>query len=62
MKDSFGNRRNLSLGVPSGPDSYRLFNVNPRLAESVIQAHIARQKSDLIELCESAKIELGLLQ
>ena len=58
LKDCFGVSRSLQLGVPSGENSHRLFNVKPQLAESVIRAHIAAQESELVEANEQAKIEL----
>jgi hypothetical protein len=59
LKDAFGRRRDLQLGIPSGENSHRLFNVAPKLAKSVIHAHIATKKAELIEANEQAKIELN---
>jgi hypothetical protein len=36
-----------------------MFDVQPRLAISVIQAHIANQQAALSEANEQARIELG---
>jgi len=58
LKDVFGNRRNLQLGIPSGENGNRLFDVRPDLAESVIRAHIAHKRVDLTEANESARLEL----
>ena len=60
LRDAFGRRQGgLQLGVPSGNDGHRLFNVPWRLAKPVIEAHIANQKSVLSALNEKAKIELN---
>lgn len=59
LKDAFGAERHLQLGVPSGENSHRLFGVQPELAVSVINAHIANQKAKLVEYNEAAKIELS---
>lgn len=60
LKDSFGHRRQLQLGVPSGPNSSRLFDVSPVLAKSIIQAHIEHKKAELAEANEQARIELDI--
>lgn len=58
--DGFGRRRNLSLGVPCGTDSsQRLYDVDPKLAVHVIDAHVASKQKDLAEACIAARIELG---
>lgn len=59
LKDAFGRKRELQLGIPSGENSHRLFDVSERLAESVIRAHISSKKAELIEANEQARIELG---
>lgn len=58
LKDAFGRRQHLQLGIPSGQDGHRIFRVAPELAESVINAHIANQKALLVEANESARVEL----
>jgi hypothetical protein len=60
LKDSFGYRQHLQLGIPSGSNSHRLFDVDPVLAESVIIAHIAKKKLALVEANECARIELSM--
>lgn len=62
LKDAFGRRRNLQLGIPSGETGHRLFDVQPQLAESVIRAHIAQKKSELAQANERARIELNTPQ
>ena len=59
LKDAFGQRRHLQLGVPSGDNCHRIFDVNPELAESVIRAHIAKKTVELVEANERARIELS---
>ena len=58
-RDLFGRQRCLQLGIPSGDSGHRMFDVQPRLAISVIQAHIANQQAALSEANEQARIELG---
>lgn len=59
LRDAFGHKRNLQLGIPSGANSHRLFNVSLKLAESVIRSHISTKKYELIEANEHARIELA---
>lgn len=58
LKDAFGHSRDLQLGIPSGENQHRLFNVSPTLAESVVRAHIAIKRAELVEANEQARIEL----
>ena len=58
LRDVFGNQRNLQLGVPSGENAHRLFDVHPDLALSIIRAHIAEKQAELVRLEEKAKVEL----
>ena len=59
LKDAFGVRRQLQLGIPSGENGHRIFDVSPVLAESIIRVHIDRKKAELSEFNEKARIELG---
>lgn len=59
LSDAFGRQRDLQLGVPSGDSAHRLFGVSPKLAESVIRAHISEKQRQLIEANEQARIELN---
>ena len=59
LKDAFGRARQLQLGIPSGENAHRLFDVSPVLAESVIRAHIENKRAELVEANERARIELG---
>lgn len=58
LRDSFGRRKQLQLGIPTGENSHRLFDVSPVLAESVIRAHIENKRAELVEANERARIEL----
>ncbi len=59
LKDCFGRKSKLQLGVPSGHGSHRLFGVSYRLGEAIIRAHIAEKQAELSKLREIALIELG---
>ena len=59
LKDAFGRRQHLQLGIPSGENGHRLLQVSPTLGESVIRAHIENKRADLAEAQERARIELG---
>lgn len=58
LRDAFGRRQDLQLGIPSGENGHRLFSVSPLLADSVIRAHIAAKQAELVEANEQARIEL----
>ena len=58
LKNAFGEKKLLELGVPSGDNSHRLFRLSPQLAEAVINAHIANKEAELIEAEQCARIEL----
>ncbi len=58
LSDAFGRRKHFEMGIPSGDNSHRLFQVSPPLAESVIKAHIENKKAELAEANEQARIEL----
>jgi hypothetical protein len=56
FRDVFGQRvRGLQLGLPSGENSHRLFDVSYILGEIVIKAHIESKRSEIAALCELAK-------
>jgi hypothetical protein len=59
LRDAFGRRRCLQLGVPSGENAHRLLDVQPSLAIEVIKAHIAQKKSELALVNERAKTEVA---
>jgi hypothetical protein len=55
IRDVFGRRQDgLQLGVPSGANGHRLFNVPWTLARPVIEAHIASQRAIVAALNEKA--------
>lgn len=59
IRDAFGRPvGGLELGIPSGDNSRRMFNVPWELARPVIEAHIANQKAVILVLNEKARIEL----
>jgi hypothetical protein len=58
-RDTWGRRRCLQLGVPSGESAHRLLDVQPKLALSIIRAHLADKQRELVESFEQARIELG---
>jgi hypothetical protein len=57
IKDVFGRDQFLQLGIPSGKDSHRLFQVSFDMAAPIIRTHIANKKAQLAELNEIARIE-----
>ena len=59
LKDVFGRRQHLQLGIPSGENSHRLYQVKPELAEAVIRAHIGQMRALLVESNECARVELN---
>ena len=62
-RDAFGRPSGFQLGVPSGRDSHRLFDVSPELVPYVVRAHIAAKTKELAEACERARMELdGVLE
>lgn len=63
IRDAFGRvQHGLQLGVPSGDNSTRLYNVPYPLAIPVIETHIAHHKAKLSALSEKARQELAALQ
>ena len=59
LRNSFGRRRGVQLGVPSGEASHRCFNVDPRLAIVVLRAHVASQQSLIEALSQQAIAEMS---
>lgn len=61
IRDAFGRRQGgLQLGVPSGQNGHRLFNLKWELARPVIEAHIAEQRAIIAALSEKARSELSI--
>lgn len=60
IRDVFGRSHGgLQLGVPSGENSQRLFDLPWSLAKPVIEAHIANQRAIIAAMSETARIEAG---
>jgi hypothetical protein len=60
IRDAFGQlQHGLQLGVPSGANSHRLFNVPWSLAKPIIEAHIAHHRARVALLTEKAREEMG---
>lgn len=57
IRDAFGDKKNLQLGVPTGCDSHRLFRVNPEISVKIIEQHIKDNENILNELNVLAMIE-----
>lgn len=58
LRNAFGDRCGLQLGVPSGNDSQRIFGVNTEMGVKIILNHIAEKKQRLEELRTIAMSEL----
>ncbi len=58
LKDNFGDRRGLQLGIPSGQSGHTLYNVPVEISIKVIEAHIEQKERQLKELMAIATIEL----
>lgn len=58
IRDAFGRLQDgLQLGVPSGNNSHRLFNVPWTMAKPILEAHMAQQRAVIAVLSEKAIIE-----
>jgi len=60
LRNAFGERSGLQLGVPSGSDSHRMFSVKAELALKIVEQHILDQKTRLEELNKVALREIKL--
>jgi hypothetical protein len=60
LKDAFGHRQHLQLGIPIGDNGHRLLEVSPVLGQSMIRAHIAQKQKELVEANEMARVELDV--
>lgn len=59
IRDAFGRpQTGLQLGVPSG-GGLRVFHVQWSLAQPILEAHIAQQKSIISTLSEKARAEIA---
>jgi hypothetical protein len=60
IRDAFGRRQDgLQLGVPSGDNGHRLFNVPWRLAKPIIEAHLAEKRACISALTAKAQSEMS---
>lgn len=60
IRDGFGRHQDgFQLGVPSGSNGHRLFNVPWRLAKPIIEAHIAEKRAVVAALTEKAQAEIA---
>lgn len=57
--DAFGRHRPYTLGIPSGDAGHQLVGLSPELAAHIIEAHITRKQSELVEACARAALELA---
>jgi hypothetical protein len=60
IRDAFGRRQDgLQLGVPSGNNGHRLFNVPWSLAEPIVVAHIAHHRTRIALLSKAAAEQIA---
>lgn len=60
IRDAFGRHQGgLQLGVPSGNNGHRLFNVPWEICKPVIETHIASHRARIAVLTEKAKVEIA---
>ena len=60
IRDAFGRQQDgLQLGVPTGDNGQRLFNVPWSMARPILETHIAQQRAIIATLSEKARIEIG---
>ena len=60
ISKTFDRQPCYQLGVPTSMSSHRLYNVNPKLAEQIIKAHIEAKRDELHHAMITARRELGL--
>ena len=60
IRDPFGRRQGgLQLGVPTGANGHRLFNVPWSVCKPVLEMHIAQQRAAIDVLSQTALAEMG---
>ena len=60
IRDPFGRQQDgLQLGVQTGDNGQRLFNVPWSMARPILETHIAQQRAIIATLSEKARIEIG---
>lgn len=57
--DGFGRRKPYTLGVPHGDSGHQLIGLSPELALHIIEAHLSRKQTELVETCARAALELA---
>lgn len=57
--DAFGRRKPYTLGIPHGDTGHQLVDLSPELALHIIEAHITRKQTELVEACTRASLELS---
>ena len=53
LKNAFGERQGLQLGIPMSESSQRLLNVSPKIALQILEQYIIEQKELLTLLNQS---------
>ena len=61
LRNAFGERTGLQLGVPCGDNAHQLFGVNLEMSLKIIQKHIEEKEQKLQELKAIAMLELKML-
>lgn len=59
-REPWRGARGFELGVPMSSSGHRVFQLGPKLAESVIRAHIADTEALLVNANERARLELEI--
>ena len=57
--DAFGCHKPYTLGIPHGDNGHQLVGLSPELALHIIEAHITRKQTELVESCARAALELS---
>jgi hypothetical protein len=56
FRNAFGERCGFQMGVPSGPDSHRIYGVSPTMAEAVLNQHVI----DIEKRIEDIEAEIAM--
>ena len=60
IRDAFGRRQNgLQLGVPSGSNGHRIFDVPWSICKPILETHIAHHRARIELLTAKAREEMG---
>jgi hypothetical protein len=59
FRDAFGRQRGLQLGVPSGQNGHRLYDVSYNLGAIIVEAHLNEKRSALVALTAKAQTEIS---